>query len=90
MRVFCAIPSSEERSELIELARHAKRLPPFRLLGLGQRPHAERKLERAKGIGPSTRSLGSYCSTTELHPRPPRGASMAQSGPKGKIGLTRG
>ena len=23
MRVFCAIPSSEERSELIELARHA-------------------------------------------------------------------
>ena len=22
-----------------------------------------------KGIGPSTRSLGSYCSTTELHPR---------------------
>jgi hypothetical protein len=26
-------------------------------------------LERVKGIGPSTRSLGSYCSTTELHPR---------------------
>ena len=23
-----------------------------------------------KGIEPSTRSLGSYCSTTELHPRP--------------------
>jgi hypothetical protein len=25
-------------------------------------------MERVKGIGPSTRSLGSYCSTTELHP----------------------
>ena len=25
-------------------------------------------LERVKGIEPSTRSLGSYCSTTELHP----------------------
>ena len=29
-----------------------------------------KRLERVKGIGPSTRSLGSYCSTTELHPRP--------------------
>ena len=28
-----------------------------------------RDLERVKGIEPSTRSLGSYCSTTELHPR---------------------
>ena len=27
-------------------------------------------LERATGIEPATRSLGSYCSTTELHPRP--------------------
>src|SRR4030095_8482588 len=27
------------------------------------------RLERVKGIEPSTRSLGSYCSTTELHPR---------------------
>ena len=26
------------------------------------------ELERVKGIEPSTRSLGSYCSTTELHP----------------------
>ena len=26
-------------------------------------------LERAMGIEPTTRSLGSYCSTTELHPR---------------------
>jgi hypothetical protein len=26
-------------------------------------------LERATGIEPATRSLGSYCSTTELHPR---------------------
>jgi hypothetical protein len=26
------------------------------------------KLERVEGIEPSTRSLGSYCSTTELHP----------------------
>ena len=25
-------------------------------------------LERAMGIEPTTRSLGSYCSTTELHP----------------------
>jgi hypothetical protein len=25
-------------------------------------------MERVKGIEPSTRSLGSYCSTTELHP----------------------
>src|SRR4029079_15517070 len=30
---------------------------------------ALKMLERVKGIGPSTRSLGSYCSTTELHPR---------------------
>ena len=26
-------------------------------------------LERATGIEPATRSLGSYCSTTELHPQ---------------------
>jgi hypothetical protein len=31
-----------------------------------------RDLERAMGIEPTTRSLGSYCSTTELHPRPAR------------------
>jgi hypothetical protein len=29
-----------------------------------------RELERVEGIEPSTRSLGSCCSTTELHPRP--------------------
>src|SRR5690242_1141764 len=29
------------------------------------------RLERATGIEPATRSLGSYCSTTELHPRRP-------------------
>ena len=28
-----------------------------------------KNLERVEGIEPSTRSLGSYCSTTELHPR---------------------
>jgi hypothetical protein len=46
--------------------------PPNRL-----RPHSAptsrsspKKLERAMGIEPTTRSLGSYCSTTELHPRP--------------------
>jgi hypothetical protein len=32
-------------------------------------PNPLRELERVKGIEPSTRSLGSYCSTTELHPR---------------------
>ena len=31
-------------------------------------PNSLEELERVKGIGPSTRSLGSYCSTTELHP----------------------
>jgi glycosyltransferase XagB len=30
---------------------------------------AFKELERVEGIEPSTRSLGSYCSTTELHPR---------------------
>jgi Rifampin ADP-ribosyl transferase len=39
-------------------------------------------LERVKGIGPSTRSLGSYCSTTELHPPRQDAPSMAQSSPR--------
>ena len=47
-------------------------------------------LERVKGIGPSTRSLGSYCSTTELHPRPPRELAWRKACLKGKIGLTTG
>ena len=34
-------------------------------------PKSLRRLERVKGIEPSTRSLGSFCSTTELHPRRP-------------------
>jgi hypothetical protein len=33
------------------------------------RPNPLKTLERATGIEPATRSLGSYCSTTELHPR---------------------
>ena len=32
-------------------------------------PKSLKELERAMGIEPTTRSLGSYCSTTELHPR---------------------
>lgn len=47
-------------------------------------------LERVKGIGPSTRSLGSYCSTTELHPRSPGGLTWRKAGLEGKIGLTIG
>ena len=35
------------------------------------RPALAGGLERVKGIEPSTRSLGSYCSTTELHPHGP-------------------
>jgi transcriptional regulator with XRE-family HTH domain len=63
-------------------AREAReRRGPFRSLGLGQRPHAERKLERVKGIGPSTRSLGSYCSTTELHPPRQEGLAWRKAAP---------
>ena len=40
-------------------------------------------LERVKGIEPSTRSLGSYCSTTELHP-PTEGLWLINSGARGQ------
>src|SRR4029079_16248863 len=45
-------------------------------------------LERAMGIEPTTRSLGSYCSTTELQPRPARVLSWAAGGEKRRF--TRG
>ncbi len=44
----------------------------------------EEVLERVKGIEPSTRSLGSYCSTTELHPPTEGlGLSIQMHGDKG-------
>ena len=36
--------------------------------GARRRPECLKSMERVKGIEPSTRSLGSFCSTTELHP----------------------
>jgi hypothetical protein len=47
--------------------------PPSTALAPGSRRAklSPRGLERVKGIEPSTRSLGSFCSTTELHPRRP-------------------
>ena len=46
--------------------------------------HFREVLERVKGIEPSTRSLGSYCSTTELHPPAEGlGLSIQMHGDKG-------
>lgn len=64
-----------------------KRRGSFRAAGLRPR-RALKKLERVKGIGPSTRSLGSYCSTTELHP--PRQETLAwlKAAPRRKVRFT--
>ena len=54
-----------------EIAVLFRRLLPDRLLAAGRKScDIRKKLERAKGLEPSTPTLARSCSTTELHPHP--------------------